>query len=104
MTKHTEGPWMIINGNYHPEGPITTINKSVSERICEIHLPTGKNSGRSENYKANARLIAEAPDLLEALLDMWNLINVDVSTDTIKAGTTFKTARAAIAKATGEDK
>jgi hypothetical protein len=36
-------------------------------------------------------------------LDMWNLINVDVSTDTIKAGTTFKTARAAIAKATGEE-
>jgi len=67
-SKHTPGPWKILDGNYSPKGSIITINKSISERICEIRPTTDKTSGRSLNYNANAYLIAAAPELLEACI------------------------------------
>jgi hypothetical protein len=87
MTKHTPGPW------YYKDG-------SMGQGLI-ISEQTGANIAVAYD-KRDSALLAASPELLEALLDMWNLINVDVSTDTIKAGTTFKTARAAIAKATGK--
>lgn len=100
MTKHTPGPWHIAEYGMNKDGTPKHYG-IVHGDITIANLGTSTNKNAKE-MDANARLIAAAPDLLEALLDMWNLINVDVSTDTIKAGTTFKTARAAIAKATGK--
>lgn len=64
MTQHTQGPWEII----WPE------NKGVSPRIkcdsfgtiCRLNDIWPTENGYEENL-ANARLIAAAPELLEAL-------------------------------------
>jgi|SRR5215469_14128136 len=64
--KHTEGPWEIDESD-HPiiiNGPL----QEESETVCII----SNNTDRAYNYspevsRSNARLIAAAPDMLEAL-------------------------------------
>ena len=87
MSKHTQGPWTVSN-----ETDISGIENDPENGcvgpvdVAHVYLRTVQ--GRTE---ANARLIAAAPDLLEALRE----IAADYS-DPIRL------ARAAIAKATGE--
>lgn len=90
---HTPGPWEHtgngdIQGNEdngHGMGPVD---------VCSVYLRTVK--GRTE---ANARLIAAAPELLAALkqFDAWP--NMHRQDGLLNA---FDAARAAIAKADGE--
>lgn len=63
MSKHTPGPWVADNGEGYGEADIWRIQppigsnvKIVAEMICD-----------SAEAEANARLIAAAPELLEAL-------------------------------------
>jgi len=58
MTKHTPGPWQACAGL--GAWNVTTIGKPRTFNICAI------NTNRV-GQEANARLIASAPDLLEAL-------------------------------------
>jgi hypothetical protein len=102
MSKHTPGPWA-----YAPEyGPtvtepprITTVARCAN---FVIGLPSDYPGGNyrdgdpSGDEEADARLIAAAPDLLEALEDLVALYPLN-STDAI-----ITSARAAIAKARGE--
>ena len=54
MSKHTPGPWCIGNFDWCIE---TEMDEAVAQvEVNELH-----------NWKANARLIAAAPDLLAAL-------------------------------------
>ncbi len=97
MSKHTPGPWGQDKwGSLQTEGGqdvllrgITTISAGSDERIAEA--------------EANTRLIAAAPELLDALEDAVNrltssLILLKCDDDFIKKETAK--ARAAIAKAT----
>ena len=96
MTTHTKGPWKV--GQYLG-----------SLRQFVIHMDVGGNGrgsdvaftsaafGNDETI-ANARLIAAAPDLLEALKDMVDLVELMCPFD----GPQQRKARAAIARATGE--
>jgi hypothetical protein len=60
MSKHTPGPWEV--GGYG--GVVIPVNRNGSI-ICSMH---GRDSTyQGDNCKDNARLIAAAPDLLEAL-------------------------------------
>lgn len=61
--KHTKGPWKVLSGNY---GGVTSINASISERICSLKETIDPKDGNSTNYKANANLIATAPELKES--------------------------------------
>jgi hypothetical protein len=100
MNKHTLGPWFTEEYTYGDdvydftavlapkdvdgEGPVT---------ICEIH------------NQANARLIAAAPDLLEALCTMAAVaayLSAGESVDPAEIDSAFAKARAAIAKAEGK--
>jgi hypothetical protein len=71
-TKHTKGEWLIEID--HPESEPTAENKchmieirtKTFEWICSV-MPYGKKS--KEETEANAKLIAAAPDLLEALIE-----------------------------------
>ena len=87
MSKHTPGPWFFLhdrNGRLQV-GP--SINYTVAE-MCVTPL---------EGQEANARLIAAAPELLEALTDC-----VEHMHWTQPLGeAALKKAKAAIAKATG---
>ncbi len=68
--KHTLGPWLV--------SPYTTgideiiiEEKAGNNRICVV---TGDAEGQEES-QANARLIAAAPDLLEALKLIWSMFD-----------------------------
>lgn len=94
MNKHTPGPWFITG----------TMTKYVEARIGggliqEVAScgPTEADNGYGEQQAANARLIAAAPDLLEALEILVELAGTGCNIDG-----TIAMAKAAIAKAKGE--
>jgi hypothetical protein len=90
MSNHTPGPWRVIGLGY----AIYQVEK---------HTETASFSSFSEQSEANARLIAAAPDLLEALQGLLTDI-VEYQTINNLGGENNHwqvIARAAIAKATG---
>lgn len=82
---HTPGPWSF-------DGPLSSIIVWGAEPDIRVCFMTSDGPA-----KANARLIAAAPDLLEALRAF--IAEADAGHVTIE---TDKAARAAIARATGE--
>ena len=102
MSKHTPGPWLIEAQNSHT-GAIATVHNTTDvwvEIWSENWIVTGMGP---EEQSANARLIAAAPDLLEALkrlsdqCDRMRLLGQHM-TDAEES------AKTAITKATGEIK
>ena len=57
LTKHTPGPWIIGKQDHD----VITVDTANGTAICDVYVD-------SDDRPANARLIAAAPDLLEALL------------------------------------
>lgn len=88
-TTHTPGPW-----THHPEDNIIT--DASGRRLIEWQARSVSVS--VEERDANARLIAAAPELLEALAALIGCIDHGSDNPTLK----LDAARAAIAKATGE--
>ena len=90
-TQHTPGPW-IWGDNFkglYGAGP--------NNEVLDYASYEGMWLGYGSAMKANARLIAAAPDLLEALQAISN-----PSLDDFSRSCGFEKARAAIAKATGD--
>ena len=85
--KWTKGPW-----KFKPHGSRFRIIEAEQETSIAI----GQNQGDVES-EANARLIASAPDLYEALESL-----LDPSTDMLAHAGNVRKARAALAKAKGE--
>lgn len=102
-TQHTPGPW-ASSDQFRDEGAplfVATMARTGNERriVCRI---SNKVSGRpleDEDY-ANARLIAAAPDLLEAAQKV--LSNKRGEDDWLILAVHCQELAAAIAKATGE--
>lgn len=96
MSKHTPGPWRAMGVMVeHPNGSVAD--------ICSCNLADFGQHNYMRSYEemcADARLIAAAPELLEALRALDMLFSPVVS-DSTQAYWIDK-ARAAIAKATGE--
>ena len=86
MSKHTPGPWQWTQ---HID-PTISIYKDGFGQIARLY------DSSAGTGKANARLIAAAPDLLEALQSIIEDIDSEFGTDC-----DYNKARAAIAKATG---
>ena len=99
--KHTPGPWMA--------GIRLTGGQLPIEQETNASMHVAMVNGRAGEQEANACLIAAAPELLEALQECEAML--DKAYDRAPAmGTaqreyekTMRTARAAIAKATGTD-
>lgn len=94
--KHTAGPWELIEFGGPQIG-----NPETGEAICTMW---GSRNDPKDPIEANARLIAAAPELLEALrlaLEYFNSAQAQLSASGQVAR---DAARAAIAKATGETK
>ena len=76
MSKHTPGPWKIVGGGrdgmmeraLHIEGETRK-----DDTICSL----GSGLVHYANAKANARLIAAAPDLLKTVLRLIALDSTD---------------------------
>jgi hypothetical protein len=98
MSKPTPGPWRLwIAQDARPHsiylgGNLGSIE--VPHDHCDFHDPSG---ALAKEQLCNARLIAAAPELLEALLAVRAFINGEAD-----AAEPFGMVRAAIAKATGE--
>ena len=92
---HTPGPWVIDD-----DGEVTLItvpggDSGVDNDVAEVY---GGNGNDPQEQQANARLIAAAPDLLEALQAM----NVpDYPLADVPANRKWILAQRAIAKAEG---
>lgn len=87
-TKHTPGPWFVTG---------TGLSRYVEGRVRPGVLQEVAWCGATEvqdQMEANARLIAAAPELLEALKAVISVAD--------RATVEFDMARAAIAKATGQ--
>lgn len=97
--KHTSGPWMEIRNNAASDyfGASFQVVTEQSEPIIICRLPTGTN----EEFSANARLLAAAPDLL-ATLQRFYVHSIRILPDDREPSEMMEQARAAIAKATGE--
>lgn len=93
MTQHTPGPWKNVNGIiFGADG------YSLGERhYLAQPIGAGKTQRRdTKEIEANARLIAAAPELLEAALEVIAVIRNP------EAQPTVDKLRAAIRKAKGE--
>ena len=104
-TKHTQGPWSFYT-TPQPNGcPIVGSNQGLM--VCMLAHTVNQQEQRAEAL-ANARLIAAAPELLEALqlIVTWNRDHAQDeygNPDRAESWACVKAARAAIAKATGAD-
>ena len=97
MSKHTPGPWLIAESVVSRHA-VTNMRRIRSKNeglehgaVCDVY---GIQDGSEAS--ANARLIAAAPDLLDALKTIIEDIDSEFGTDC-----DYNKARAAIAKATG---
>lgn len=109
MSAHTPGPWLIIpGGDEWSSGRIATIEPKPETMAETNYWMVAEVNYRREEHKANANLIAAAPDLLEALrcceMRLTAMVGMsDLCANEIQAS--IDVARAAIAKAlTGESK
>lgn len=93
-TKHTPGPWAYIV----PDGYVVRHPQVYSDTgpVCNA---TWLGDRRIDELRANARLIAAAPELFNALAEIVAAADGD-GWKALDAG--FNNARTAIAKATGE--
>lgn len=104
MSAHTPGPWKI--DRYHPSRSPFGISRDTGDAMQNKSVINSGGFARkaTDEAEANARLIAAAPDLLEALTLLHN--NLAEYQVLNKLGGydnhDMKMARAAIAKATGE--
>ncbi len=111
MSKHTPGPWVV--NDFCTEGGADTAvwtshDPHTAKSICECHFETHANLMRGETgchqleAEANARLIAAAPELLEALMSMVSGATANEAFITGHGeNPRLSQARAAITKATG---
>jgi len=111
---HTKGPWehsrMRLGAHekdrrsgFVVNGPDTNA-EDLPIRVCDLRVPCG--SGGFNEGKANARLIAAAPELLEAMKNALGDLShipaecVPDATDRERLITAASGLRAAVAKAT----
>lgn len=98
MNMHTPGPWNVQEAESCFRVVDYRALEYMSSRLCDVHHWSGESSNKRgpnrEEARANARLIAAAPDLLEALELM-----VNTHDDGGWPSSTLVIARAAIAKA-----
>lgn len=102
MSKHTPGPWEVVDSFY----PSMKEVAGPSFNVKAVMWATDLTERDYQERLADLRLIAAAPDLLEALewcADTLAVFVVDGSAapDSV-VGKNLTAARAAIAKATGE--
>ena len=100
MNKHTAGPWNRIIADGH-----TVRHPQIYSDTGPVANATWLGDGRVDELNANARLIAAAPDMFEALQDALSdlefLKNAPDSAYARPDDETIKAVRAAIAKAGG---
>lgn len=88
---HTPGPWLTTESTEH----WGRVNVTIQAAFTANDIATAWQ-GNTETNRANARLIAAAPELLEALEEV-------LGWETLCPIETYEMASAAIAKARGQE-
>lgn len=99
MTKaeeHTPGPWEVSG-----TAVLTSGNPVTQKAICRILGPQDMGPSTEEGYH-NARLIASAPQLLEALKELTELMQSVIDGGYKPDSFTLQPAQAAIRAAGGQ--
>jgi hypothetical protein len=114
MSKHTPGPWIADSVNTQDDA-VTAVWQDDgrsdyylrTSQVCECFWDSGEDLELGENRpvnlaeaEANAKLIAAAPDLLEALQDLKALVRDGYQHNDIAMTRSLSSAQAAIDKAT----
>lgn len=98
--QHTRGPWSVSNVDSDPDYVLICADDKQANGAWEIATPHGPDA------KANARLIAAAPELLEALIEIEKGEGAFSRDRILHAANVIENAkriaRGAIAKATGQ--
>jgi hypothetical protein len=106
MSKHTPGPWMYD----HVDGVVFALQDNGERDVDVCTMPVEEaETSRECVIHADARLIAAAPELLEALRETLNVVEgetcgecgVECETCECDGSAWWRRARAAIAKAEG---
>jgi hypothetical protein len=97
-TKFTPGPWYVGAGTYECRNIYSAESVTDDEGFTYQPLVANAEDDGLNCWAANARLIAAAPDLLEALGALLERYALAIGNEGIEC----YQARAAIAKATGE--
>ena len=92
--KHTPGPWIV----YDPEMPDTEATYGIDGPDGQPVVYFGLTKNDGINLIEDARLIAAAPELLEALKELADLYDTDEGCRSLPE---YIAARAAIVKAIG---
>lgn len=95
--KHTPGPWHVGNVNKSRNKEFISINCGEGNAVYTIAQTIPLRDSATDEDRANARLIAAAPELLEALADLCYVVGHAYQDSNV-----FKNARKVIEKATGE--
>ena len=101
MSKHTPGPWRVQPYTWQ-RGNVSVFAPKFGRApygACVAHTPCSDGVGGADGALANAHLIAAAPELLEALKE---IVDAADGAGWEQLDPSFKKARAAIAKAIGE--
>ena len=108
-TTHTPGPWATDEDDHDAPYQDIKINAGNRFTVCTVWIDDAPVREFNAEQQANARLIAAAPELLEALkqcrlaLEPYDDVKPrDWKTDREKLAFAHQAARAAIAKATGD--
>lgn len=105
MSKHTKGPWAVLTPNPLWCGrPIDDYAITVDDHDTWICTGPTWDEDKHDESLANARLIAAAPELLQALQKLVECAGVsdDCAYGTLSTGFVRDIASSAILKATGE--
>lgn len=105
-TKFTPGPWYVGTGTYEGRNIYSAVSVTDDEGFTYQPVVATAEDDGINCWDANARLIAAAPDLLEALQNIAEYWNQDQNEAAMADACwhAIHTARAAIARATGESK
>jgi hypothetical protein len=92
MLEHTPGPWVLLDSL---RGPRIVADDADATPVCDTI------GGNHQHAKADALLIAAAPDLLAALQEIVADLDDECGNPVCGDCAPWRRARAAIAKATG---
>lgn len=98
MSAHTVGPWFTARNGFST----VYIEARIGGGMLQEVAACGPTAEGPDQQEANARLIAAAPDLLDQLSALLAMCERQTDFNDDGDGAMFERARAAIAKATGE--
>jgi hypothetical protein len=89
--KHTPGPWDFM---YSSRFKVNVYSESTHATVCNLK--------KTDRDVTDARLIAAAPEMIEALIELWIAMDLYLSNESSSSDKEFPLTKTIIEKATGQ--